>query len=302
MIKTSKYFWWLFQIDVSFLLEESIVWKLENLGINSFAIEFSPDHPEILKLSIWLPSNEWSEEERHHLFVSLGDLSKVFDLTLESPSWEKIHQEDWSLAWKKFWKPDPVGDSLLILPAWLELPQDYLDRKIVRIDPGIAFGTGNHPTTRLCLEALERTSPRGLTITDLGCGSGILGITALLLGAEKVLAIDTDSLAIHSTKNNFLLNDLPKDSLFVFHGSISTLLCEGTSEKTDLLLCNILLPVIKLLAKEFDQILKVKGRALLSGILVEQMPELSNFLKPMGWEVFDSWEKSNWGLLEVRRA
>lgn len=302
MINASKFFWWLLQIDVSFLLEESIVWKLESLGINSFAIEFSPDHPDQQKLTIWLPSNEWSEKERHQLFLCLGSLSNTFGITLESPCWEKIDQEDWSLTWKKSWKPDPVGDSLLILPAWLELPQDYLDRTIVRIDPGSAFGSGSHPTTRLCLEALERTPPRNLTITDLGCGSGILGITALCLGAQKVLAIDTDSLAINSTTNNFLLNDLPKDSLFLFHGSIRTLLCEGNSEKADLLLCNILLPVIKLLAKEFDQILKVNGKALLSGILVEQIPELSNFLKPMGWVASNSWEKSNWGLLEVSRA
>lgn len=299
---TSKFFWWCFQLDIPFILEESISWKLRSLGINSFCLEFPPDSLEIYKLSIWLPSNEWSLEQRKGLIFHLMPLAETFGIILESPHWEKCDNKDWSSAWKKYWEPDPVGNSILILPAWLDLPNDFVNRKVVRIDPGYAFGTGNHPTTRLCLEALERNSLSGKVIADLGCGSGILGLAALSLGAKKVYAVDTDSLAVDSTRNNFLLNDLNKDSFFVSQGSISQLQYKLNKGQVDLLICNILLPVIKKLVVGFDSIVQSGGNALLSGILLDQISELSSFLKTMGWQVNNSWEKSNWALLEIGKA
>ena len=94
--------------------------------------------------------------------------------------WDEVADEDWSLSWKQHWQPDPVGIGLLILPAWLEVPAEHSDRLVIRMDPGSAFGTGSHPTTRLCLEALEQNPPRGALVADLGCGSGVLGLAALV--------------------------------------------------------------------------------------------------------------------------
>ena len=129
---------------------------------------------------------------------------------------EQIVDEDWSLSWKKSWKPDPVGKSILILPAWLDIPGNFLERKIIRLDPGSAFGTGSHPSTRLCIEALDKKPPVGQTIADLGCGSGILSLVALKLGAQSALSVDTDSLAISATKINSDLNNFSQNLLREF--------------------------------------------------------------------------------------
>ena len=121
---------------------------------------------------------------------------------------------------EKNWKPDPVGKSILILPAWLDVPEKFLERKIIRLDPGSAFGTGSHPSTRLCIEALDNDPPVGQTIADIGCGSGILSLTALKLGAKSTFSVDIDSLAISATKINSDLNDFSENLLNVFLGSI----------------------------------------------------------------------------------
>ncbi len=301
MKKKLKTFFWCFQLEIPFEIEESFLWKLETLGIQSFAIEFSPDKPSLKKISIWLHSSDWSNKDQIELNNSLLPLAKVFGLTLSSPIWQKVHEEDWSISWKKHWKPDPVGNNLLILPAWLETPKNHLKRKIIRIDPGSAFGTGTHPSTRLCLEALEKDPPIGLSVADLGCGSGILGLTALRLGAKKILAVDIDSLAISSTKKNYELNDFADDSLVVSKGSIEILSKQLKGELFDLLLCNILAPVIKELVPGFDDILKLDGRALLSGILVDQIEDLSLVLAEHGWKISTSSDKSNWSLIEIHR-
>ena len=295
-------FWWHVEFEVPYVLEETLVWKLEDLGINSFAIEFSPDNSEIHNFSIWMPSNEWNFQDIEELTSCFKSLAKTFGINLKPPKCKKIEDIDWNIIWRKYWESDPIGNSILILPAWMECPIDFSDRQVIRIDPGCAFGTGSHPTTRLCLESLDRDPPENFVIADIGCGSGILSLTALCLGAKRVFAVDTDSFAVNSTRNNFLLNNLKKDSLLVFHGSINTLYSELKLEKVDLLLCNILLPIIKKLAFDFEKVLKSNGKALLSGILVEQIPELSDCLNSFGWKVCNSFEKDNWALLEIRRA
>ena len=154
--------------------------------------------------------------------------------------WIQLKDEDWSLTWKKSWQPDPVGKSILILPAWLDVPEKFLERKIIRLDPGSAFGTGSHPSTRLCIEALDNEPPVGKTIADLGCGSGILSLTALQLGAKCTFSVDTDSLAISATKINSALNNFPENLLNVSHGSIEEIEVNIPEKKIDLILCNIL--------------------------------------------------------------
>tara|TARA_Y100001968_G_C19403042_1_gene742081 strand:- start:398 stop:1306 length:909 start_codon:yes stop_codon:yes gene_type:complete len=297
----SNNFWWRFELEVSYLLEETLIWKMERLGINSFALEFFPEKSEVLNLTIWLPSNELNLQEREGFFSKLSPLAETFGITLQDHKWSKIVDEDWTSMWKKYWKPDPVGKDILILPAWIDMPIEASNRKIVRIDPGTAFGTGSHPTTRLCLEALDRDPPKGEVVADLGCGSGILGLTALSFGAKKVFSVDQDSLAVHSTKHNFQLNNFEKDSLVICHGSLDILLSALRKDRVDLLLCNILAPIIKLLAPGFDQVLSPKGKALLSGVLVNQVDELSSCLNNLGWNVSNSWEQSDWTLLEITR-
>lgn len=366
--------WWRLELLALSELEESLLWKLQALGIHRVAIEHTPRQPEQRQLLAWLPAVDWPEAERRQLEVALAALSEPFGLTLPPIRWQQQGDEDWSLSWKQHWQADPVGTRLLVLPAWLESPAEYADRLAIRIDPGNAFGTGSHPTTRLCLEALERWAdgpgadlPRARRVADLGCGSGILALAALKLlgaspaagGAERrapayqVFAVDSDPLAVRATWANAACNGvavvggapasvsaeapgasgppgafgLPGaigsagaigsvgairtaataldrqdqiGSLRVAQGSVEGLAELLAGEPADLLLCNILAPVIEALAPAFATVLAPGGVGLLSGLLVSQVPGLSLALAAAGWRAELVAQQSQWGLLEIR--
>ena len=283
-------------------LEESLAWKLNDLGLHRFALQHSPDTPHQKTLLVWLPQPEWPLAEREQLLASLEPLSQPFGLAFPSGVWDEVADEDWSLSWKQHWQPDPVGHRLLILPAWLDVPEEHADRFVIRMDPGSAFGTGSHPTTRLCLEALEACPPQGLLVADLGCGSGVLGLASLCLGADAVLAADTDSLAVRATAGNRSLNQCSEQRLQVSLGSVETLQALLAGRRADLLLCNILAPVIEALSPGFESLIAPNGRALLSGLLVDQAPRLKDVLAAQGWQVTQELAQGRWGLLEIRHT
>ncbi|MEY4430305.1 MAG: hypothetical protein RLZZ533_241, partial [Cyanobacteriota bacterium] len=247
--------WWRLELPCPAELEDSLTWKLNTLGIHRVALQHRPEAPDQRQLVAWLPAADWPAAERQQLPEALAPLAATFGLELAPLTWLEQADEDWSLSWKQHWQPDPVGERLLILPAWLELPPEHADRLVIRMDPGSAFGTGSHPTTRLCLEAIEQlqTLP-GARVADLGCGSGILGIAALLQGARSVAAADTDSLAVRATRDNAAVSGF-SGQLSVELGSVERLaeLLEG--RPADLLLCNILAPVIEALAPAFSTVL-----------------------------------------------
>ena len=296
-----EFFWWLFEIEVPQELEESLIWKLKSIGINGYSIEYSLQKNVKQQLRIWLPSYEWKLKDREKLIFLLEPLAQTFGFSLPKPRWSKVQNEDWNLTWKEYWHPDPLGETLLILPAWMEVPEAFSRRRVVRIDPGSAFGTGSHPSTRLCLEELERNWPVGMSVADLGCGSGILSLTSFILGASNVFAADIDSLAVRSTQNNFLLNNIPNSSFAIFKGSIDQLCFGIGNKKVDLLLCNILAPVIKEVAFGFEQMMGLDGRVILSGILIQQVEDLSSFLEDLGWFVVKTLRQGDWALIEVSR-
>jgi len=302
--------WWRLELPSLAELEESLIWKLNVLGIPRVAVRHRPEAPDQRQLVAWLPAADWPEAERHQLELALAPLADTFGLTLPPIDWQLQDDEDWSLSWKQHWQADPVGRHLLILPAWLELPAQYADRLLIRMDPGSAFGTGSHPTTRLCLEAIETLADpgpsaahgalAGLRVADLGCGSGILGIAALLQGAANVAAADTDSLAVRATRDNAAVSGF-SNRLQVGLGSVEQLaqLLEG--RPADLLLCNILAPVIEALCPAFDTVLAPHGIGLLSGLLVDQAPRLQQALAEQGWNAELTAQQSQWGLMTIRR-
>ena len=293
--------WWRLSLPVQPELEESLLWKLTAMGLHRVAVQHAPEAPEQRTLLAWLPAQEWPEDQRQQLIASLVPLAETFGLKLADPRWDELADEDWSLSWKQHWQPDPVGQTLLILPAWLNVPQEHAQRLVLKMDPGSAFGTGSHPTTRLCLEALEQAPPEGCLVADLGCGSGVLGLAALGLGAKAVVAADTDSLAVRATGDNRELNRLPAEALQVALGSVETLQAQLNGRRADLLLCNILAPVIEALAPGFDDLLAADGRGLLSGLLVDQAPRLRQVLADLGWQITAEASQGRWGLLEIRR-
>ncbi len=293
--------WWRLTMACPPELEESLVWKLTDLGLHRHAVQHAPETPDQKQLLLWLPQPEWPEAERQQLLASLEPLAEPFGLPLPQGHWDDVADEDWSLSWKQHWQPDPVGEGLLILPAWLEVPPEHGERLVIRMDPGSAFGTGSHPTTRLCLEALEQAPPVGALVADLGCGSGVLGLAALGLGATAVVAADTDSLAVRATGDNRELNGRPADQLKVSLGSVEALQQLLQGRRADLLLCNILAPVIEALAPGFEALVAPEGRALLSGLLVDQAPRLEQVLGDLGWRVSARGSQGRWGLLEIQR-
>jgi ribosomal protein L11 methyltransferase len=216
-------------------------------------------------------------------------------------SWQLIDEEDWASSWKQYWQPLEVGDRLLIYPAWLEPPQKT-ERIILRLDPGAAFGTGVHATTQLCLESLEmrfEDQEKDLVIADIGCGSGILSIAAILLGAKEVYAVDVDPLAVRATQENSYLNKIKNINLFP--GSISKLQ-EMTDLKFDGILCNILPEVIKEIVPQMTELIKPNGWAVLSGILLDQSLEIADLLEQYGWVVAALWKRGEWCCLNVRHS
>ena len=299
--------WWRLELASLPELEESLLWKLAELGIPRVAVQHRPETPSQRQLIAWLPAIDWPEPERQQLARALAPLAEPFGLALPPLQWSQQADEDWSLSWKQHWQADPVGQGLLILPAWLPCPPEHAERRLIAMDPGSAFGTGSHPTTRLCLEALEllaAMAPEGLAglrVADLGCGSGVLGLAALRLGVASVAAADTDSLAVRATTDNAALNGLTPQ-VRVQLGSVEVLaeLLEG--QPADLLLCNILAPVIQALCPAFNTVLAANGVGLLSGLLVDQAPALQLALRDEGWQAELTAEQSQWGLMTIRRV
>ncbi len=313
--------WWRLEMAAPAELEESLLWKLPLLGVARVALQHPPEAPEQRQLLAWLPESDWPADQRQELERALAPLGEPFDLALPQIHWQRQADEDWSLSWKSHWRPDPVGERLLVLPAWLEVPPEQAGRLVIRIDPGSAFGTGSHPTTRLCLEALEALAGEreraglgegleGLRVADLGCGSGILGLAALRLGAASVAAADTDPLAERATRENAALNGLgpspmapdAPSALAVTTGSAEALVALLEGRPADLLVCNILAPVIEALIPWFGQLLSPGGVGLLSGLLVDQAPGLERDLAAAGWRVEGRVEQDRWGLLRIRSA
>lgn len=218
-------------------------------------------------------------------------------------TWSLIEDEDWSKSWKKYWQPQPIGDKLLINPAWMELPTDP-SRLVLQLDPGTAFGTGTHPTTQLCLESLEMRllsedrSDDLVVLADIGCGSGILSIGAVLLGAHQIYAVDTDPLAVKATAENCELNGIAPERIHVSQGSITAL---KLSNPVDGIVCNILAEIIVELIPHFNGIAKDSTWGILSGVLLEQSKWVADVLESHGWMVATLWRRGDWCCLNIRR-
>ena len=207
------------------------------------------------------------ENTRRSLEEALWHLGQIHPLP--AMDFRYIKDENWMAAWKEHYKPIPIGKKLLVLPAWLE--SEYPDRVAVRIDPSMAFGTGTHPTTRLCLQAIETYLEPGKPVIDVGCGSGILSIAAALLGSGEILAVDIDNASVVSTKENATANGV-MERIETGLGSVKEVKSGLFSRKqAPLVVANILAPVIiRLFDAGLADLVAPEGTIILSGILAEQ--------------------------------
>jgi ribosomal protein L11 methyltransferase len=177
-------------------------------------------------------------------------------------------EEDWRNNWKQYFHPLAVGNNLMIVPSWYE-NVDTQGRTVLQIDPGLAFGTGGHETTRLCLEMCEKYMKSGDTVLDVGCGSGILGIAALLTGASRAVGVDIDEVAVRTAKENAELNGVA-DKFTAIHGSFT----DKVEGKFDIVLANIVADAIIFLSKGVKDFMKEGSVYIMSGIIDTRADEV----------------------------
>jgi ribosomal protein L11 methyltransferase len=292
--------WWEIQVLCDPSLEDTVFWRFEVFGGHGTASQRKGSQRQV---QAYFPQEQFALLDLAAVALRLKQDALCASLPEPTTSWKLIDEEDWSKSWKDHWQPQPVGDRILIKPAWLPDPPNS-DRVILKLDPGAAFGTGTHPTTQLCLESLEMRlsgEPSETVVADIGCGSGILSMAALLLGAKRAYAVDVDSLAVQSTLENAQLNHFTLDQIIPKQGSLDTLM-NDLSEPVDGILCNILAEVIIDLIPQLNEIAHSKSWGILSGILLNQSKIVADTLEQHGWVVATLWRRQEWCCLNIRRS
>ena len=213
-----------------------------------------------------------------HMYISCEDnpleaVSKISEMLKEENIEFEVdsldcNDEDWLNNWKQYFQPSPVGEKLLIRPTWRK-NYDPEGRIVINLDPGLAFGTGTHETTRLCLEVLEKIVKEDTTVLDVGCGSGILGIASLLLGAKTAVGVDIDPMAVKTAKENAVLNNV-EDKFTAIEGNFT----EKVSGKFDIVVANIVADAIIFLSQGVKSFMKEDSVYIMSGIIDTRVDEV----------------------------
>lgn len=198
-------------------------------------------------------------------------------------------EEDWADKWKAFFKPTPVGERLFVRPIWID-EYNAGDRAVLNIEPGAAFGTGTHETTRLCLETLDKIIKDGDTVLDIGCGSGILAIASMLLGAKEGFGVDIDPLAVKTAKENGLMNNLKEPELTFVCGDLA----DKVTKKYDVVVANIVADIIILFSMQVKAFMKTGAKFIASGIIDTRADEVCTALQGAGLVLKERVEENGW--------
>ncbi len=232
------------------------------------------------------------DEDIHNLIAEIEQKiieAKAFGINIEGYKITSVvvDEEDWNTQWKKYYKPTKVGDKFVIKPLW----EEYEAKEgeiILHMDPGMAFGTGTHETTRMCLEAVEDYMRKDTTVFDIGTGSGILAIGASKLGAKEVVGVDLDIVAVNSAKENVGYNDL--ENVTILHGNLMDVV-EGNA---DIIVANIIAEVILILIDDVKKKLNEGGIFIASGIIKEKEAMVKEGLVAKGFDVIETRREGEW--------
>lgn len=206
---------------------------------------------------------------------------------------EKMYEEDWANTWKQYYKPSKVGEKIVVKPIWEEYEAKE-NELVVDLDPGMAFGTGTHETTRMCIQALERYVKEESTVFDVGCGSGILAIAAAKLGAKLAVGVDLDPVAVESSIENVGYNNL--SNIEILHGN----LVEVIDGKADIVVANILAEIICILTDDVKRVLKDGGIFITSGIIHDRVNMVCEKLEATGFEVIEKNRDGEWNCIVAK--
>jgi ribosomal protein L11 methyltransferase len=297
--------------------------RLLNIGINGFVISDPEDFNDLLEhktgnwdyidnelmnlrdktpsVTVYIADNEQGNEILAMLRDEIESLrifgsENVLDFGELSINLKNIREEDWADNWKQYFKPFFCGEKLLIKPSWEDI-SDTGGRTVLEIDPGSSFGTGQHHTTKLCLELLEEYA-NNAEVLDLGCGSGILGIASALLGATNVKSVDIDENSVRIAAENFEKNNICKDRYNLYCGNIISDKAFADSiksdKKADLIVANIVADVIIAMSPLFGEYLKETGKIIISGIIKERAEEVYRSMEELGYKRISEAESGGW--------
>ncbi|RFU71675.1 50S ribosomal protein L11 methyltransferase [Peribacillus saganii] len=254
-----------------------------------------PDEGVIIKA--YLPVNSFLGETVEGIKEAINTLL-IYDIDLgrNAVSISEVHEEEWATAWKKYYNPVKISERFTIVPTWENYEPVSSDELIIELDPGMAFGTGTHPTTVMCIQALERTVKQGDSVVDIGTGSGVLSIAAALLQAEKVHALDLDEVAVASAKLNVKLNKV-QNVVSVTQNN----LLDGVSETVDVAVANILAEVIIRFTDDVAKAVKPGGYFIASGIIQQKKQDVKEAIEVSGFTIEETLLMEDWAAIIAKR-
>ncbi len=228
------------------------------------------------------------EELANLVKEKLKFISNFLEVGTGYSGFEMVDDEDWSTAWKKHYKPFHISDSVVIKPSWEEYEKQP-GEIVIEMDPGMAFGTGSHETTRLCSQLLEKTVSKGDTLIDVGCGTGILSIIALKLGVSHAVAVDIDEVAVRVSRENCAINGV-SEQVSVIKGTLADL----EPQKADIVAANIIADVLIGFAEMIPKYLKEGGLLIASGIIRERKEDVVKAYTALGFQLESTGEMGEW--------
>lgn len=295
-------------LDMDGEAAEAVAELLQRYGHQGVAIEHEGIPPDKLdedelppapRLTVraYIPDDDRAPTAKTQLETALGHMNMMYPMP--APVYRIVHEDDWAEAWKVHYHPVKIGKRIFIRPLWVEV-ETGPDDLVIALDPGMAFGTGTHPTTQLCLEALDDLVKPGVNVLDLGCGSGILSIGAAKLGASHVLALDIDPIAVKSTQENIVQNGVAS-KIIAQEGSLESVVT--SARRFDLIVVNILARIIIQMCDEhLGDIVRPGGLAIFSGIIDTQADEVETALRKTGLEPYARRQQGDWVVIEARHA